>query len=274
MQAAIKAGLPKSTPGLEPNLSNVLGTASPHVIDVADAFATFAAQGEQAPWYTVKSVTTDQGEQLFKADPKPKRVFAKDAMADLTYALQGVVDHGSGAYAGSNLGRPAAGKTGTSQNNTSAWFSGFTPQLAASVGLYRDSDGTPVSLRGLGGLGEVTGGSFPVRIWTAFMKGALEGTKVEQFPTPVYGGQVTNPVPPPTTPTATVSQTPTTSPTETQTAPPTPTESPAPTGPTTGPTGPTSSPTAQGAGGGGQAAGGSTAAAADRWRLLGLSTRD
>jgi len=263
MDAAIKAGLPESTPGLEPNLSNVLGTASPHVIDVADAFATFAAQGEHAPWYTVRSVTTDKGEELFTADPKPERVFSKDTMADLTYALQGVVQRGSGAYAGSNLGRPAAGKTGTSQNNKSAWFSGYTPQLAASVGLYRDSGGNPVSLRGLGGVGEVTGGSFPVRIWTAFMKGALDGTKVEQFPAPAYGGEVTNPAP---------TQTPTASPTETPTATttPTPTETASPTGspePTGSPT-QTEPPTATE---GTQAGGGSVS---DRWRSLGLATRD
>ena len=273
MQAAIKAGLPKSTPGLEPNLSNVLGTASPHVIDVADAFATFAAQGEHAPWYTVRSVTTDDGEVLFKADPKPKRVFSKDAMADLTYALQGVVERGSGAYAGSNLGRPAAGKTGTSQNNKSAWFSGFTPQLAASVGLYRDSGGNPVSLRGLGGVGEVTGGSFPVRIWTAFMKGALDGTKVERFPEPANGGEVKNPAPSPTaTSTPTPTQTPTTSPTLTPTESPEPTESPLPTETTIIPTlVPTSGGQAGGKGGGGPT---STTAAADRWRVLGLAARD
>jgi membrane peptidoglycan carboxypeptidase len=247
----------------------LLGTASPHVIDVADAFATFAAQGEHAPWYTVRSVTTDDGEKVYAADPKPKRVFSADVMADLTYALQGVVDHGSGAYAGRNLGRPAAGKTGTSQNNKSAWFSGYTPQLAASVGLYRDSGGNPVSLRGLGGVGEVTGGSFPVRIWTAFMKGALDGTKVERFPAPAYGGEVTNPAP--------STQTATTSPTSTPTATPTPTQTASPTTgspePTTG--SPTSSESPTATEGAGQLGGPpATGAVADRWRSLGLATRD
>jgi membrane peptidoglycan carboxypeptidase len=249
MEAAIKAGLPKGTAGLEPNLSNVLGTSSPHVVDVADAFATFAAQGEQAPWYTVKSVTTDKGAKLFTAAPKPKRVFSADVMADLTYALQGVVEHGSGAYAGGALGRPAAGKTGTSQDSRSAWFSGFTPQLAASVGIYREIDGKISSLSGLGGRSNVTGGSFPVRIWTAFMKGALEGAKVEQFPPPVYGGTSTNPAPPPSTPSSTpTTSAPTSTPTATGTAPPTPTE----TG-TLPPTSTVTVPPTDGEGGGGQA---------------------
>lgn len=252
MNAAVKAGLPASTAGLQPNLSNVLGTASPHVIDVADAFATFAAQGEHADWYTVKSVTTDTGQKLFTAAPKPKRVFSQGAMADLTYALQGVVNHGSGAYAGGALGRPAAGKTGTSQNSRSAWFSGYTPQLAASVGIYREIGGAMTSLSGLGGRSNVTGGSFPVRIWTAFMKGALEGAKVEQFPPPVYGGTVANSAPPTSTSTPTTPTTPTSTPTSTATLPPTPTETGTPPPTETG----TAPPTGGGGGNGGGGKGG------------------
>ena len=59
-------------------------------------------------------------------------------MADLTYALQNVVQHGTGSYAASQISRPLAGKTGTSQDAVSAWFAGYTPQLAAAVGLYRE----------------------------------------------------------------------------------------------------------------------------------------
>ena len=65
-------------------------------------------------------------------------------MADLTYALQNVVQHGTGSYAASQIDRPLAGKTGTSQDAKSAWFAGYTPQLATAVGLYRegkDKDG-------------------------------------------------------------------------------------------------------------------------------------
>jgi membrane carboxypeptidase/penicillin-binding protein len=80
------------------------------------------------------------------------------------------------------LGRPAAGKTGTSQSNASAWFSAYTPQLAASVSLFRDN--ASQSLNGIGGLTSLTGGTFPARIWTAFMKGALKGEPVLDFPAP------------------------------------------------------------------------------------------
>ncbi len=190
MQAAIKAGYPADTLGLKPpQLGNVLGTASPHVIDVAEAYATFAAQGIHADPYTVLRVSGANGKSLYKAKPKTERVFSADSMADLTYALQAVIKNGTGSYAGSRIDRPLAGKTGTAQNNNSAWFAGYTPQLATAVGLYRNGTNdkgqvVQLSLNGLGGNSAVTGASFPLKIWTAFMKDALDGQKVLQFPTP------------------------------------------------------------------------------------------
>ena len=212
VDAAVAAGLPKNTKGLEANISNVLGTASPRVIDMADAYATFAAQGMHANAYVVRSVTTTSGDVDYKVQVKANRAFSKDTMADLTYALQQVTRSGSGSYAGNNLDRPVAGKTGTSSSNKSAWFTGFTPQLAAAVGIYREVDGAPASLKGLGGRGEVTGGSFPVRIWTAFMQGALKGAGAKDFPEPVYGGDSNAPAY--TAPPADPSPAPTTTPTD------------------------------------------------------------
>ncbi|HET8615028.1 MAG TPA: transglycosylase domain-containing protein [Actinomycetales bacterium] len=255
MQAAIDAGYPKDTNGLRPTLSNVLGAASPHVIDVAEAYATFAAQGMHADPYTVRSVTLADGSKVYTADPKPKRVFSKDAMADLTYALQQVVEHGTGSYAGARINRPLAGKTGTANDNKAAWFAGYAPQLATAVGMYRnDAKGNPVSLNGLGGVHSVTGSAFSLPIWTAFMKDALEGTKVERFPAPVYGGTVTNPSPPPTT--ATSSPTTTSTPTSTPSSTPTSTPSSTPTGEPTPTTTPSSTPTGGGGNKGGGGAGG------------------
>src|SRR5699024_10760739 len=66
--------------------------------------------------------------------------------------------------------------------NKAAWFSGYTPNLATSVVLYREVDGKEVSIGAYGGRGQVTGGSFPVQVWTDYMQQALEGEKVEQFP--------------------------------------------------------------------------------------------
>jgi membrane peptidoglycan carboxypeptidase len=180
VDAARRAGIPENV-AMVPTPSVVLGVASPHVIDVANAYATFAAQGVYAKPFLVASVTGPNKGVLYEATPQTQEVFSKEVMADLTYALKSVVNGGTGAAALS-LGRPAAGKTGTSQSNASAWFAAYTPQLAASVALFRDS--ASESLNGIGGLTSVTGGTFPARIWTAFMKGALKGEPVMTFPAP------------------------------------------------------------------------------------------
>jgi membrane peptidoglycan carboxypeptidase len=180
VDAARRAGIPESV-AMMPTPSVVLGVASPKVIDVASAYATFAANGIYAKPYLISQVLGSNKGVLYEGRPQTQEVFAADVMADLTYALKNVVTSGSG-FAALKLGRPAAGKTGTSQSNASAWFSAYTPQLAASVALFRD-DATQ-SLKGIGGLTSVTGGSFPARIWTAFMKGALKGEPTLDFPAP------------------------------------------------------------------------------------------
>ena len=180
VDAARRAGIPESV-AMMPTPSVALGPASPHVIDVANAYATFAAQGIKSKPYLVTSVIGSNKGVLYEGKPQTEEVFSKEVMADVTYALKSVVNGGTGAAALA-LGRPAAGKTGTSQSNASAWFSGYTPQLAAAVSFFRD-DATQ-TLNGIGGLTSVTGGSFPARIWTAFMKGALKGEPVMDFPAP------------------------------------------------------------------------------------------
>ena len=180
VDAARRAGIPENV-AMIPTPSVVLGVASPRVIDVANAYATFAAQGVYAKPFLVTSVIGPNKGVLYEATPQTQEVFSKDVMADLTYALKSVVNGGTGSAALS-LGRPAAGKTGTSQSNASAWFAAYTPQLSASVAFFRDS--ASESLNGIGGLTSVTGGTFPARIWTAFMKGALKGEPVMNFPAP------------------------------------------------------------------------------------------
>ena len=180
VDVARRAGIPESI-AMMPTPSVVLGVASPHVIDVANAYATFAAQGIKSKPYLVAQVIGPNKGILYQGKSESQEVFSKEVMADLTYALKGTITGGTGAAALA-LGRPAAGKTGTSQSNASAWFSAYTPQLAASVALFRDS--ASESLNGIGGLTSVTGGTFPARIWSAFMKGALKGQEIMDFPAP------------------------------------------------------------------------------------------
>jgi membrane peptidoglycan carboxypeptidase len=168
--------------GLTPNPSNVLGTPSVKPIDMASAYATFAANGVHHETHSIKEIKQGaEDKEVYKSDDKGKRVFDKAVGAETSYALSQVIQGGSGSYA-QNLGRPAAGKTGTTNENKAAWFSGYTPNLATSVVLYREVDGKSVSIGSFGGRGEVTGGSFPVQVWTDYMKQALQGEKVEQFP--------------------------------------------------------------------------------------------
>ena len=188
VDVARRAGIPTSV-ALMPTPSVVLGVASPHVVDVAGAYATFAAQGIYAKPFLVSEVQGSNKGLLYQAKPQGQEVFTKDVMADLTYALSEVVRSGTASYGTEGLGRPAAGKTGTSEQNASAWFSGYTPQLAASVAFFRDS--ASETLNGIGGLTSVTGGTFPAKVWTAFMKAALKGQPKLDFPAPVHiGGEL------------------------------------------------------------------------------------
>jgi membrane peptidoglycan carboxypeptidase len=245
LEAAVDAGIPEDTPGLEPNAVIPLGTLSVHNIDMANAYATFAARGEATPWHVLDEVKGANGGTRYKADVRPDRVFDKDVMADVSYALQQVVKNGTGTEAQS-LGRPVAGKTGTAalrpDTTTSAWFVGYTPQISAAVSFYKGTG--RADLDGVGGLSTFFGGEYPARIWTAFMTGAMQGMAVEDFPEPAFVGETVNPPPPPQPSPTPSSETPTPTPTPTTTsAPPSPTDTNTPGPPSTPPGQDTSSPT-------------------------------
>jgi len=245
VDAAVEAGIPEDTPGLEPNAVIPLGTASVHNIDMANAYATFAAQGQRAQWHVIDEVKGSNGGTRFRADTDTERAFGKDVMADVSYALQQVVQSGTGTEA-QNVDRPAAGKTGTAalrpDTTTSAWFAGYTPQLSAAVSFYKGTG--RADLDGVGGLPTFFGGEYPARIWTAFMTGAMQGMQVEDFPEPEYVGETRNPAPTFTpTPTPTTSTpTPTTTSAPPSTVAPSPTDTNTPGPPSTPPGQDTSSP--------------------------------
>jgi len=235
-KAAIRAGVPKDTTGLRADPTTVLGTASPTALDMAHAYSTFAARGERADLSMIREVKTPDKQVDYEFRPTTKREFDEDVMDNVNFALQQVVNVGTGTTA-LGLGRPSAGKTGTTDNNMSAWYVGYTPQLATAVMMAKsDKAGNMVTLEGTGGMSSVNGGSFPAQMWTAYMRGALEGQPVETFPMPgtwVGSGSV---APSPTTtvsPSASVSPSLTVtpsggtskSPRPTRTASPTPTQS-------------------------------------------------
>ena len=185
VDVARRAGIPDSVQmWATPSVS--LGVASPHVIDVASAYATFASGGVYAKPFMVKEVLGANQGVLYESRIQAQQVFSSEVMSDLTYALQGVVKYGTGTAAAVGLNRPIAGKTGTTTDNASAWFNGYTPQLATSVSLFRN-DGTE-SLNGIGGLGAVTGGTYPAMIWNSYTKVALKDLPVVSFPAPANIG--------------------------------------------------------------------------------------
>ncbi len=275
--AALAAGIPEDTPGLEQNLTFPLGTASPRPIDMAAAYATFAARGQRHTPQVVKEVLTTTGSTAYEQQTQGEQTIEVAIADTVNYALENVVTNGSG-YRAQALGRPAAGKTGTTDSNLSAWYVGYTPQVSAAVMMAKsDDDGNPISLSGTGGMGSVAGGSFPAAIWTAFAQGYLADLPVEGFAGPdpdlVGGGGGTqpsrspsespspspsqepsaSPTPRPTRSSTSPAPTPTASATPTPSASPTPTVSgspePSPSGSTSG-AGVAATPTPDAAGGG------------------------
>lgn len=137
----------------------------------------------------------------------------------MTYALTQVVEGANGTgHAAQALEHPSAGKTGTHEDK-SAWYCGYTAQLATSVALFRTDYAADVptmeSLDGVEGFESTTGGRFPAAIWVEFMKKALEDEEVVEFPERADVGEVINPSPTPIpTPTPTATPTPTPTPSE------------------------------------------------------------
>ncbi len=184
MDVAFRAGIPEDAVGVDRNLTFVLGTASPHTLDVANAYATFAANGVYAKPFLIKSVTAPNGGLIYEGVPQTSAVFSQESAQMVNYALRQVVTNGTG-YAALAAGRQVAGKTGTTDENKSAWFAGYSPDLAAAVMMSKeDENGNPISLSGTGGMSSVAGGSFPARIFTAFLRAALEGVPETTFTRP------------------------------------------------------------------------------------------
>ncbi|AXG14909.1 penicillin-binding protein [Intrasporangium calvum] len=223
-EAAIAAGIPEKTPGLKNDLGNVLGTASPRVIDMASAYSTIAAQGIRSTPYVIAKVTTADGSYTYTAKPTTRRAFAKEVTADVTDAMTYTTKEGGTATKiGREFARPVAAKTGTSEENLSKWFSGFVPQMAVSVGTYKPTeDGqSSVSLSPEESVAP-DGSTIPANIWLDFMKPTFEGVEVLPFPQRAGVGDQNVPTETPTTTAPTTTTT--TAPTTTTTVPPTTTE--------------------------------------------------
>jgi membrane peptidoglycan carboxypeptidase len=257
--AAEAAGIPKTT-ALEngrQNPSTVLGPdpyASP--VDMANAYATFAAGGQQVELHTIQSITDHNGKVVFSdTNLKKNQPFTPEIAATVNNILENVVDKGTGEGA-KRLDRPVAGKTGTAggvalehraadkkcdgckagTDTLTSWWTGYTPQLSTSV-LYRagktgESDLDPYSKDEA-----FFGGNWPLKTWLAYMEPALDGQEDLPFPDAPEDPGLEDPAPPTKTPTSTPTSTPTNTPSG-PTSTPTPSNTPTST-PTNTPSGPT-----------------------------------
>jgi penicillin-binding protein 1A len=172
---------------LSPVCSIGLGTSEVTPLEMTSAFATLAARGIYVEPTAVERVTGRSGEVLQGplrglGDVGSAAVSAQDADA-ATRVLQGVIDHGTGTAA-RLAGRVAAGKTGTAQDATDAWFCGYVPQLATCVWVGYPKGTVP--MRDVAGFLEVYGGTIPALIWHDFMTEATAGMPVVGFPSASY----------------------------------------------------------------------------------------
>jgi len=158
---------------LQPNLSLALGTNDVTPLEMATAFGTLATMGVRAEPIGILKVTDREGRVLEERVPRRELALNADVAYVMTDLLRGVMLRGTGTAA--NIGRPAAGKTGTTDDYHNAWFIGYTPHLVTTVWVGND-DNTPMN--------RVVGGNVPARIWSAFMRVAVQGTPTEDWTRP------------------------------------------------------------------------------------------
>lgn len=244
LQAAQDLGIPATDPGMldtkEPAtfINNILGTPAVKVADMATAYNTINNNGTRVDQYFISKITSAGGGADYTHSQSGTEVLTKDQATTLTRAMSHVLtDRGAtGSTANDILGRPAAGKTGTSGTTSESgaiWFTGYTPgQLTTSVGMFKPNSqgGTDGQITYNGQ--PATGGALAAQVWGYFMKSALAGQPVAELPKssgdsgatftrqPTYTSRETQPQTTTSTPSSTVSTSePPTSTTSTTTTP-------------------------------------------------------
>ncbi|MFE9300280.1 transglycosylase domain-containing protein [Streptomyces sp. NPDC006856] len=178
---AIALGIPADTPDLTAAPSIALGTANASVLDMAEAYATLADHGRHGGHVLVEKVTKD-GAELRLPQRSTEQAVSREAADTTTAVLRGVVEGGTGTAAQA-VGRPAAGKTGTAEEDRAAWFAGYTPDLASVVAVMGQNpeSGAQTPLYGALGLSRVNGGGAPAETWAAYTEAALRSSPAREF---------------------------------------------------------------------------------------------
>ncbi len=163
--------------------SIALGVAEVTVLEMAAAYGAFANYGLQVAPVLIERIVDADDQPIFTHQPQIRQAIAPDLAAQMVHLLRQTVDRGTGHQVRKRgFARPAAGKTGTTNDNTDAWFTGFTPDLIASVWVGFDDRRTHklVDTRGM----QITGGNGAVPIWTDFMIAVNEGRPEKDFDVP------------------------------------------------------------------------------------------
>ncbi|MEV0257441.1 transglycosylase domain-containing protein [Streptomyces sp. NPDC050732] len=198
METAGKLGM--DVKGLPAVPAQTLGSMGASPLEMAGVYATLDNHGKKVTPALVRSVEhKDRAVDL--PDPIGEQVVKRGTADSVTSVLTGVVDDGTGG-AVRHPAQDVAGKTGTSDDNKSAWFTGYTPKLVTSVGLFGEGapdtkeKGQQVSMKGAGGRARIDGGSFPAQIWAAYTFDAMGSPS--SFDLDTNMGAAIAPVPDPT----------------------------------------------------------------------------
>lgn len=162
----------------ETHASLALGAYEVNLLELTSAYQVFQRQGLRAQPFLIEDIVSSSGEVIYRRPyTAPPKVYDPFAAQQMTAMLRGVIGRGTGRAAA--FGRPAAGKTGTSQRHRDAWFIGFTPDWAAGVWVGND-DNTPMN--------RLKGGDLPAVIWRRFMTAAHRGLPPRDFPWSIQRG--------------------------------------------------------------------------------------
>jgi len=210
-----------------------LGSVAVNPLEMTNAYATLAGRGVRFRASPLLQIRSPGGRIYKDVVPKGRRAVEENVADLVTYTLQDVLDYGTGASARLSSW-PAAGKTGTAQDNVDAWFCGYTVQIAACVWVGYPQGQIP--LENVEGVPLVFGGTIPAAIWHDFMEAAMADKEEIEFPPPSFDQQTVTPsaeapIPPPPSPSPEPSPSPSVEPSPSPSPEPSPSPSPSPSPP-------------------------------------------
>ncbi len=200
-KTALALGVPESSfdTGNMNNVSFSLGTSTPDALSLSSVYATFAASGKRYEPYSVTKVMKNGAELGGFEKPTAKEALDPEIADAVTDVLENVVENGT-AKRVNDVGFPSAGKTGTTDDNISAWYVGYTPELSTAIGVFRSNPETHELMPITGNKSDsIHGGEVPAQVWEDYMRVATKGEEHSDFPEATDVGKIVGkPSPSPT----------------------------------------------------------------------------